>query len=116
MQRAIELDPRSIDAHFFYGRAEFLQGRFAQAAERFERAALQGYAKAQNRLSARYESGEGVDADPVESLAWAILAAAQGNISAAQRRDALVDSLSAMDVAAAKQRAAELPIAVEASP
>jgi serine/threonine protein kinase/tetratricopeptide (TPR) repeat protein len=36
---AIRLDPKSFDAHYFYARASFQQGRFAEAITGFERAA-----------------------------------------------------------------------------
>ena len=78
-----------------------------------QRAALQGYAKAQNRLSARYELGDGVEQNAVEALAWAILAVKQGHPSAIRRQDALLATLTGTDILAAKQRAAELPIARE---
>jgi adenylate cyclase len=36
---AIRLDPKSFDAHYFYARASFQQGRYAEAIMGFERAA-----------------------------------------------------------------------------
>jgi serine/threonine protein kinase/tetratricopeptide (TPR) repeat protein len=36
---AMRLDPKSFDAHYFYARASFQQGRYAQAIAGFERAA-----------------------------------------------------------------------------
>jgi len=73
----------------------------------FRLAAEQGYAKAQDKLGARYAEGaEGLPADPVQALAWTILAARQGHPAAIGREAGLRERMTAEQVAAAERQAA----------
>ena len=66
---------------------------------------MQGYAKAQNRLSLRYSRGEGVAQDDVRALYWALLAAGRGHVAAASNVAALKSRMSETEVAEAEELA-----------
>ena len=72
----------------------------------FRRAANQGHARAQSRLSVRYARGEGVQTDNVQALFWATLAAAKGEPLAVDYVTEMRRDMSSADVALTERRAA----------
>ena len=75
---------------------------YTRAVRWFCVAAEQDYAKAQRALGQRYALGQGVAKSDVEGLKWMTLAARQGLPEAMHRRQALLASMSAADVAAGR--------------
>lgn len=57
-------------------------GRFAEAAGWYERAARQGLAEAQNNLGVMLKDGQGVERDEAGAVEWFRKAARQGNVLA----------------------------------
>ena len=74
----------------------------------YYRAALQGNASAQKNLGAMYGMGQGVAQNHSEAYAWSSIAVMSGNEEAATNRDVAASLLSADELQAAHQRAAEL--------
>lgn len=74
----------------------------------FKQAAEQDDAEAQYHLGDAYLKGTGVEADPVEALAWFILAATHGHAEALAERDRGLASVNADDRARAFNRARNL--------
>jgi TPR repeat protein len=66
----------------------------SEAAEWFERAALQGQVNAQLSLGAAYINGEGVTKDPARGFAWLEVSAARGFVPAKRLRDQVRPQLS----------------------
>ena len=71
----------------------------------FRKAALQGYAKAQEKIASRLASGVGVKSDVIEALKWSILAIRQGRTTAQKIFDDLRKNMNAKQVAEAEKRA-----------
>jgi hypothetical protein len=71
----------------------------------FRKAAIQGYAKAQEKLAARYARGAGATRDVVEALKWAILATQQGRTSAQSILNDLRATMNDRQIAEAESRA-----------
>lgn len=78
------------------------------AAAWYRRAAERGDPVAQMNLGDLYAEGQGVERDLVQAVAWLSLAAEQGRLWAAQRRTALVGSLSETQLRAADALSARL--------
>ena len=71
------------------------------AAQWFLRAALQGYAKAQNHIGVRYARGDGIGSDQIQALMWLTIAANNGYKLAGINRDALAQEMDSGRVAKA---------------
>ena len=65
----------------------------------FEKAAAQGNANAQVRLGASYEAGKGVPQDNVRAYKWYTLGETNGDIKAAELRDALTNQMTPAQIA-----------------
>ncbi len=84
------------------GMLEFEGGRILSAKEKFEGAARTGNAQAQTKLAEMYETGIGVSRSYVHAYAWYNVAAANGNVLAKTRRDALEIRMSKHQLAEAQ--------------
>lgn len=73
-----------------------------------QQAAAQGNPDAQYEMGILYEFGFNRPKDNVTALAWYMLAGAQGNVLAAQRRTALESRLTPAEVEAARELAERL--------
>lgn len=80
---------------------------FEQAVKWLEAAAENGNAEAQYHLAVMYQLGSGIAADNVKAYMWFNLAAAGGVKDAVRPRDAVVQLLSAEQIAAAQAAARE---------
>ena len=83
------------------------KGDYESAARWFTAAAEHGLADSQYNLAVLYENGMGVSKDMQKAYKWLLLAAKQGDKDAAARRDALKPKMSAADLAAAEEQAAD---------
>jgi uncharacterized protein len=77
----------------------------ALALRLYRLAAEQGDADAQNNLGAMYAEGMGIAADPVEAYMWFELAAAGGHAMARGNRAFIADTMTPLQIAAAKRLA-----------
>jgi TPR repeat protein len=75
------------------------------AAGFYRLAAEQGYAPAQAALGFSYKHGAGVDRDVIKSYTWFDIAAQRGDLTAAQERDDLAESMSADEISAGRRSA-----------
>jgi hypothetical protein len=80
---------------------------FGQAVKWLEAAAENGNADAQYHLAVMYQLGSGIAADHVKAYMWFNLAAAGGVKDAVRPRDAVMQLLSAEQIAAAQTEARE---------
>ncbi len=83
------------------------KGDYETAARWFTAAAEHGLADSQYNLAVLYENGMGVSKDAQKSYMWLLLAAKQGDKDAAARRDTVKPKMSAANLAAAQEQAAE---------
>ena len=86
-----------------------------QDPEELRKAAVEGDADAQFGLGVMYQHGLGVSKDYVEAYAWYILAAAQGEEMAVEAKDRLKSEMTAAQLTAAQDLAAELREHIESS-
>ena len=102
-------DPRAqfwIGHFYSEGKGGFSQN-LSEALKWFQRSADQKERNAQYFLGSMYFKGEGVPRDVVTSYMWFVLAAAQGDDTAAKARDALAAHMTPAQVAEGKKRASE---------
>jgi hypothetical protein len=78
-----------------------------EAGRWYERAAAQGYVKAQVKLGLMYAKGDGFPQSYVQAHKWFNLAAAQGHKDAARARDKIGQSMSATEIEEALRLARE---------
>ena len=86
-----------------YSKGEVVPRDYAKAFTYFQRAADAGVAQAQFNLGLLYENGLGVEKNPVQAYRWYSAAAAGGDPGAAQALERLTPTLSADDLARAKE-------------
>lgn len=98
-------DQGRSDAHYQLGHLFYQQDSYAEALKWFLLAAEQGRPDAQSNLGVMYAEGQGVARNEIEALMWFILAAEQNNKDAIENRDNAVSTMSAAQIAAAKQLA-----------
>lgn len=79
-----------------------------EAVKWYRKAAEQGDADAQHNLGSMYKNGRGVSRDLVEAYASYSVAAANGSVVSAEKRDELEDELSRAQLNKAQQRGAEI--------
>ena len=75
------------------------------AVQWFERAAEQGYVRAQSTLGAYYWAGRGVPQDLPKAYFWSQLALAQGDENSKSRLEGLSAQMTQAQVASARQQA-----------
>ncbi len=80
---------------------------FGEARRWFQRAAEQGYAKAQHNLGAMFGAGKGVGRDYVQAYKWLSLCAAAGKQSCIGQRDLVAQKLKGSKLADAQRMARE---------
>ncbi|HIJ92106.1 MAG: tetratricopeptide repeat protein [Rhodospirillales bacterium] len=99
----------NVMAQYFLG-GLYRHGRgvsqdFAKAAKWLRLAAEKGLSEAQQNLGVMYIEGHGVRQDYIRAHKWLLLAAAQGNKSAEFNMKLLVGSMTATEIALARQQA-----------
>jgi TPR repeat protein len=86
-----------------YDSGQGVEQDFAEAFKWYDHAARQGHANAQYNVGAMYSSGDGVEQDLVRAHMWFNLASVHGNPDASEQRKAMEASMSAAQIAQAKQ-------------
>jgi len=87
--------------------AAYESGNYEMALQGFRSLAYQGNAEAQYNLGVIYANGRGVPQDYVVAHMWFNLAASRGDQEAAEMRDSIEKSMSAVQVAEAQKMARE---------
>ena len=82
---------------------------YSEAAKWVQRAAAQGYARAQVDLGYLYEQGKGVPLDYVSAYAWYKLAVAGGDDRGRERMKSLSRVMTQQQISEASNRAAQFP-------
>ena len=80
--------------NFILGGADFQNGNYAQAFQKFRSAAKQGHPRSQFMLGYLYDTGRGTPQDYVEAYIWYSLAAVGGDNDAIQERENIAQRLT----------------------
>jgi TPR repeat protein len=88
------------------------KNQFAQAADSFRKAAMQGLPQAQQQLGNLLKDGRGVNADKFEAYVWLLLSARAGNNTVGADLSALEADLGSNRTEEAKSRARDLELSV----
>ncbi len=116
MKAALKGNRRAMhDLAVAYAAGAGVPKNYEQAARWFSQAANLGYVDSQFNLAILYERGDGVPQSLLDAYKWYAIAAAQGDAESKTRIDAIATQLSADDLAAAKDAAANFK-PVEPSP
>jgi TPR repeat protein len=91
-----------------YFNGDGLPREYTEAANWFRKAAEQGNAVAQKNLGVMYGKGYGVPQSDAEAYVWASIATISGDEGAINIRDYAASTLSAEDLATARNRVAKL--------
>jgi TPR repeat protein len=93
----------AMSGPFEDGVAAYKSGDYAAAAQAWRTLAEDGHPEAQNNLGLLYATGQGVPYDPVLTLMWFSLAAAQG-FEPAKKNQATAEDAMTLDQIAEAQR------------
>jgi len=97
-------------AYHLLGMVQLEREQYAQAADSFRKAALQGLPQAQQQLGLLLKNGKGVTADKFEAYVWLLVSYDAGNQAAAVANElrALQTDMTMAQMELAKSRAREL--------
>lgn len=112
---ALPMDSYYVTDPLRAGIIECSRNQYAEAAQRWREAAMQGNVGCQTALGALYLDGKGVTQDFAEAYVWICLSAASGSNETTKLRDRVAKKLSQQTLEQAQARARKLQEEIQAN-